>query len=169
MAGLIKGLLGLVRFIIIAMFIYINWPTLSALVKKEITWQESVDTLFSNFGIFAIILVLLLTFGMSFMSNLIVRIVVNGAALLVLVLLLTGNISIDNIKDSVNAHVNFEQIQKAADPCNWSATIEEVGGQTRTVLKNNAGETVGYASKDADTNRIIVKDAANQVVECKTP
>lgn len=169
MAGLIKGLLGLVRFIIIAMFIYINWPTLSALVKKEITWQESVDTLFSNFGIFAIILVLLLTFGMSFMSNLIVRIVVNGAALLVLVLLLNGNISIDNIKDSVNAHVNFEQIQKAADPCNWSATIEEVGGQTRTVLKNNAGETVGYASKDEDTNRIIVKDAANQVVECKTP
>lgn len=169
MAGLIKGLLGLVRFIIIAMFIYINWPTLSALVNKEITWQESIDTLFSNFGIFAIILVLLLTFGMSFMSNLIVRIVVNGAALLVLVLLLTGNISIDNIKDSVNAHVNFEKIQKVADPCNWSATIEEVGGQTRTVLKNNAGETVGYASKDEDTNRIIVKDAANQVVECKTP
>lgn len=169
MAGLIKGFLGLIRFIIIAMFIYINWPTLSALVNKQITWQESIDSLFSNFGIFAIIIVLLLTFAMSFMSNLIVRIVVNGAALLVLVLLLTGNISVDNIRDTVNAHVNIEQIQKAADPCNWSATVEEVGGQTRTVLKNDAGETVGYASKDEDSNRIIVKDAANQIVECKNP
>lgn len=169
MAGLIKGFLGLVRFIIIAMFIYINWPTLSALVKQEITWQDSVDTLFSNFGIFAIILVLILTFAMSFMSNLIVRIVVNGAAVVLLLMLLTGNISVDNIKDTVSAHVDLEQIQNAADPCNWSATIEEVGGQTRTVLKNDSGETIGYASKDEDTNRIIVKDAANQIVECKAP
>lgn len=169
MAGLIKGFLGLIRFVIIAMFIYINWPTLSALVKKEITWQESVDTLFSNFGVFAIIIVLILTFAMSFMSNMIVRFVVNGAAIVVLVMLFTGNISVDNIRDTVNAHVDFEQIQNAADPCNWSATIEEVGGETRTVLKNDSGETIGYASKDEDTNRVIVRDAANQIIECKAP
>jgi hypothetical protein len=168
MTGLLRSVLGFVRFVLIALFIYVNWPTLTALVNQEMSWNQALGALFSNLGIVALLLVLAISFAISFLRNIWVRIAVNGLTVLILVGLASGNISLDSLTNTVNAYVNVDQIKAAISPCNWSTSVETIGGQVRTVIKDDAGTVIGYVQQDdgQDGNRAQLVDTANKAIAC---
>lgn len=168
MTGLLRSVLGIVRFVLVAVFVYVNWPTFIALFQHEMSWNQALGALFSNLGIVALLLVLVISFAISFLSNIWVKIAVNGLTILVLVGLFTGAISISSLTNTVNSYVNVDQIASAISPCNWSTSVENVGGQVRTVLKDDTGAVIGYVQKDdgQDGNRAHLVDTANKALTC---
>lgn len=168
MTGLLRSVLGFVRFVLIALFIYVNWPTITALVNHEISWNQALTALFSNLGIVALLLVLAISFAISFLRNIWVRIAVNGLTILILVGLASGTISLGSLTNTVNAYVNADEIKAAISPCNWSTSVETIGGQVRTVLKDDNGTVIGYVQKDdgQDGNRAQLVDTANKALAC---
>jgi glucan phosphoethanolaminetransferase (alkaline phosphatase superfamily) len=168
MTGLLRSILGIVRLILIALFVYVNWPTLTALVNHEMTWNQAVGALFSNLGIVALLLILVISFVISFLRNIWVKIAVNGLTILILIGLFTGVISIGSLSNTVNSYINADQIKAAISPCNWSTSVESIGGQLRTVLKDDKGTVIGYVQKDdgQDGNRAQLVDTANKALTC---
>lgn len=168
MTGLLRSILGFVRFALIAVFIYVNWPTLTALVNHEMSWNQALGALFSNLGIVALLLVLVISFAISFLSNIWVRLAVNGLTVLIIVGLATGTISLGSLTNTVNSYINADQIKAAISPCNWSTSVETIGGQVRTVLKDDKGAVIGYVQKDdgQDGNRAQLVDTANKALTC---
>lgn len=168
MTGVLRSILGIVRFVLVALFVYVNWPTFIALFQHQMTWNQALGALFSNLGIAALLLVLVISFAISFLRNIWVRIVVNGLTILVLVGICTGAISISSLTNTVNSYVNVDQIASAISPCNWSTSVENVGGQVRTVLKDDKGTVIGYVQKDdgQDGNRARLVDTANKAITC---
>lgn len=168
MTGLLRSVLGFVRFVLIALFIYVNWPTLTALVNQEMSWNQALGALFSNLGIVALLLVLAISFAISFLRNIWVRIAVNGLTVLILIGLASGTISLGSLTNTVNSYVNADQIKAAISPCNWSTSVETIGGQVRTVLKDDVGTVIGYVQQDdgQDGNRAQLVDTANKAIAC---
>ena len=169
MTGLLRNILGFARLVLIGVFLYVNWPTLTALVNHQMTWNQAIGALFSNLGVLVLLLVIALSFAISFLGNTVVRIAVNGLTLLILVGLFTGTVSVRSLTDTVNSYVNADQIKAAISPCNWSTAVENIGGQVRTVLKDDKGEVIGYVQKDdgQDGNRALLVDTANKALTCK--
>lgn len=168
MTGLLRSILGIVRLVLVALFVYVNWPTFIALFQHEMTWNQALGALFSNLGIAALLLVLIISFAISFLNNIWVKIVVNGLTILIIVGLATGAISISSLTNTVNSYVNGDQISAAISPCNWSTSVENIGGQLRTVLKDDKGTVIGYVQKDdgQDGNRARLVDTANKALVC---
>jgi hypothetical protein len=168
MTGLLRSILGIVRFVLIALFVYVNWPTFTALFNHQMSWNQALEALFSNLGIVALLLVLVISFAISFLRNIWVRIVVNGLTILIIIGLSNGTISIGSLTNTINSYVNSDQIKAAISPCNWSTSVENIGGQLRTVLKNDKGTVIGYVQKDdgQDGNRAQLVDTANKAITC---
>lgn len=168
MTGLIRSILGFARFVLIALFVYVNWPTLTALVNHEMSWNQALGALFSNLGVLALLLVLVISFAISFLSNIWVRLAINGLTVLILIGLATGTISLSSLTNTVNSYINADQIKAAISPCNWSTSVETIGGQVRTVLKDDKGTVIGYVHKDdgQDSNRAQLVDTANKALTC---
>lgn len=154
MTGILRSILGFVRTIAIILFIYVNWPTLSALAAQEIGWGDAAGSLFTNWGILLLSIVLLLTFAISFLKIKAVVWILNGTVLLVIVGLFSGIISMEQVRDTITTHVNANTIQEVIKPCDLKAEVEKNGDELRTVLKNSEGETVGYVIKDDGQNEI---------------
>lgn len=154
MTGILRSILGFVRTIAVILFVYVNWPTLAALVEKEIGWGDAAGSLFTNWGILLLSVVLLLTFAISFLKIKAVVWILNGTVLLVIIGLFSGVISMDKVRDTITSHANANTIQEVIKPCDLKAEVEKNGDGLRTVLKNNEGETVGYVLKDDGQNEI---------------
>lgn len=166
MTSFIQSILGFVRFCLIAIFIYINWATLSALVQQKITWQESIDTLLSNSGIAILGIAIIITFVISFFDSFIVRLIVNIGTLLVIIGLVTGTISVSDLKSTIESYANSEVVQQTINPCNWTTEVEKIGGQVRTALKDDKGNVIGYVSKDDEAHKTVLKDLSDKVISC---
>lgn len=166
MTGFIQSILGFVRFLLVAIFIYVNWATLSALIQKKITWQESIDALLSNSGIVILGIVLIITFVISFFDSFIVRLIVNVGTILIILGLFTGTISVNDLKTTIESYTNNEIIQTTINPCKWTTDVGKIGDQVRTTLKDDKGNVIGYVSKDDEAHKTVLKDLSNNVMSC---
>lgn len=164
MAGLVRGVLALVRTIAIVLFLYVNWPTLSALVTRDISWNDAVGTLFSNWGILIISVILILTLAISFLKIRAVAWVLNIAVIAIIVGLYTDVISMDDVTGTINSYVTNNQVQEAIDPCKWTAVVEENGDNVRSVLKDENGTTIGYVQDDDGTRGTLVDLTGNTLI-----
>ena len=168
MAGILKSIMGLVRFIVMCLFLFVNWPMFGALVNQEISWSDAVSSLFSNWSILALSIILILTFVISFLNLKIVSFGINFLVLLILAGLFTGYIPLSPLRDTIASHIDINSIQQTLKPCGLNAVIERNGEEIRTALKNDEGETVGYVLKDDGNqemrDRII--DLTGQSMKC---
>lgn len=168
MTSILTGILGFVRTIAILLFVYVNWPTITALFSHEITWGDAAGSMFTNWGILLLSVVLLLTFAISFFKIRAVSWILNGTVLIVIVGLFSGFISMDQVRETITSHVNANSIQEVIKPCDLKAEVEKNGDELRTVLKNNQGETVGYVLKDDGQNEIRerIVDLTGKSISC---
>lgn len=156
MAGLMRGILGFVRVVAVLLFLYVNWPTLSALFSREISWNDAVGALFSNWGILLISVILIITLVISFLKIRIVAWVLNIVVIALLIGIFTDKISVDDVTGTISSYVTNNQVQEAIDPCKWTAVVEENGDNIRSVLKDEKGTTIGYVeNKDAARGALV--------------
>lgn len=168
MTSILRGILGFARTIALLLFVYVNWPAISALATHEISWGEAAGSLFTNWGILLLSVILILTFAISFLKIRVVSWILNGTVLLVIVGLFSGVISLEQITKTIATQVNANTIQEVIKPCDLEAVVEKNGDQIRTVLKNQDGETVGYVLKDdgQDEIRERIVDMTGKSLSC---
>jgi hypothetical protein len=168
MSSLLTSILGFVRGIALILFVYVNWPTLSSLVSHEIGWGDAVGTMFTNWGILVLSIVLILTFVISFLKIRAVAWLLNGAVIIVLACLFTGTISVQQVTDTISSQVNANTIEGILKPCGLKAEVEKNGDTVRTVLKNDQGQIVGYVADDDGQNEIRnrIVDLTGQHFSC---
>ncbi|MBC9706683.1 MAG: hypothetical protein H9W81_17370 [Enterococcus sp.] len=165
MAGLVRGILAFVRIVAVILFLYVNWPTLSALFSREISWNDAVGTLFSNWSILIISVILILTLVISFLKIRIIAWVLNIVVIAIIIGLFTDKMSMDDVTGTINSYVTNNQVQEAINPCKWTTVVEENGDNIRSVLKDENGTTIGYVENN-DTARGTLVDLTGKTITC---
>lgn len=168
MAGILRSIMGLMRFIIICLFFFVNWQVLAALVSSEISWADATSSLFSNWSILALSIILILTFAISFLNLKIVAFSINCIVFLILAGLFTGYIPLDPLRETITSHIDINSIQQSLKPCGLDVVIEKNGDEIRTALKNDNGDTVGYILKDDGHKEVRERiiDLTGQSMKC---
>lgn len=168
MARVISWVVGLARLVILAVIAITVWPTATALVEGRLTWNQAVDSLFSDTVITWLIIALLLTLVISILRSTIARWAVAIAATATVVCFVTGTITLQSVSDSVDAYHLADKAKDTIAKCKLSVSVQEFGGQFRAVMKDpSADHVVGYLAEGANGVTSIL-DTQGKALPCAT-
>lgn len=142
MGSLLRGLVWIVRFVLLALIVIAVWGPVTAYASGTISWDQAVDAVLTDHVVALLVAAVVLGLIASLLRAPVVRLAITVAAAVLVILMVNGTVTLDQVRDEVASYDLRNRAESFMRGCNLPLVVEETAGGVRAVLKDSDGNTI---------------------------
>ena len=136
--GKLVGLVRFAQFVLLAIVVVAVWPVVGPVWRGEVEWADAVDAVVSDQVVLALVAAVGCGVALVLLRSDVARSLLMLGALAVLVALVSGTVTVGDLRDRLGSDARDRLVARAAQ-CGYSVEVEDVGERVRVALRDPQG------------------------------